>query len=98
MHYPHSLGLLYTAFTYYCADHRRDVDALPFNQRAAALGEMWRQHADRATYDRKALADRARFVRETAEYDAAMQCPTQCLWWPRARCAVAGLPGRGGSP
>ena len=33
---------------------------------------MWRQHADRATYDRKALADRARFVRETAEYDAAM--------------------------
>ena len=61
-----------SAFTYYCADHRRDVDALPFNQRAAALGEMWRQHADRATYDRKALADRARFVRETAEYDAAM--------------------------
>ena len=64
-----------TAFTFFCNAMRERVADLPFNQRAAQLGQLWR-HAtpqERSEYDARAAQDRARFVRETAAYEVACE-------------------------
>jgi hypothetical protein len=32
-----------TAFTFFCRDARYQVESMPFSQRAAQMGELWRQ-------------------------------------------------------
>ena len=64
-----------SAFTFFCKDARRDVAHLNFDQRAAQLGELWREVTaqERKKYDALAAKDRARFVRETASYEAELE-------------------------
>ncbi len=62
-----------SAFMFFSKDLRAAVANLPFIDRQARLGELWRETKLRSKYEAMAEKDHARFVKETAAYETARE-------------------------
>ena len=62
------------AYNCYSSENHNLVEGMPFAQRTTQMAAFWfaTEPDERAKYDGMAKADRARFVRETAEHENAM--------------------------
>jgi hypothetical protein len=62
------------AYNFYSSENQHLVDGMPFAARTSQLAQLWFNTLpeQRARYDGLAVADKARFVRETAEHEEAM--------------------------